>query len=71
MLSWEMYMTTQVIKVHIEQRLAFESMDLALTVVKSIAKQTRIKVTMRGYQRHATTVPTFIRQYPMAMIFLP
>ncbi|GKB63066.1 hypothetical protein Tco_0919252 [Tanacetum coccineum] len=31
------------ISVHIEQRPAFESMDLALTVVKAIAGQTRIK----------------------------
>ncbi|GKE15947.1 hypothetical protein Tco_1423524, partial [Tanacetum coccineum] len=30
--------------VHIEQTPAFESMDLALTVVKAIAGQTRIKV---------------------------
>ncbi|GKE34621.1 allantoate deiminase 2, partial [Tanacetum coccineum] len=65
----KMYMTTQVITVHIEQRPALESMDLALTVVKAISGQTRIKLTVRGYQGHATTVPMSTRQYRMAMIF--
>ncbi|GJY61347.1 hypothetical protein Tco_0462004 [Tanacetum coccineum] len=36
------------ISVHIEQRPAFESMDLALTVVKAIAGQSRIKICKCG-----------------------
>ncbi|GJY90911.1 allantoate deiminase 2 [Tanacetum coccineum] len=64
----KMYMTTQVITVHIELRPVLESVGLPLTVVKGIAGQTRIKLTVRGSQGHAATVPTSMRQEPMVMI---
>ncbi|CAL5401335.1 unnamed protein product [Camellia sinensis] len=54
------------IKHHIEQGPVPGSVGLPLGVVKGIAGQTRIKVTMKGSQGHAGTVPMSMRQDPMA-----
>ncbi|XP_058201793.1 allantoate deiminase 2 isoform X1 [Rhododendron vialii] len=54
------------IEVHIEQGPVLESVGLPLGVVKGIAGQTRLKVTVRGSQGHAGTVPMSMRQDPMA-----
>ncbi|XP_057466293.1 allantoate deiminase 2 isoform X2 [Actinidia eriantha] len=54
------------IEVHIEQGPVLESVGLPLGVVKGIAGQTRLKVTVRGSQGHAGTVPMTMRQDPMA-----
>ncbi|XP_010260695.1 PREDICTED: allantoate deiminase isoform X2 [Nelumbo nucifera] len=54
------------IEVHIEQGPVLESLGLPLGVVKGIAGQTRLKVTVRGSQGHAGTVPMSMRQDPMA-----
>ncbi|XP_026399306.1 allantoate deiminase 2-like isoform X2 [Papaver somniferum] len=53
------------IEVHIEQGPVLESVGLPLGVVKGIAGQTRLKVTVRGSQGHAGTVPMSMRQDPM------
>ncbi|XP_076959355.1 allantoate deiminase 1-like [Bidens hawaiensis] len=53
------------IEVHIEQGPVLESVGLPLAVVKGIAGQTRLKVTVRGSQGHAGTVPMSMRQDPM------
>ncbi|KAI8022529.1 Allantoate deiminase 2 [Camellia lanceoleosa] len=53
------------IKLHIEQGPVLESVGLPLGMVKGIAGQTRIKVTVRGSQGHARTVPMSMRQDPM------
>lgn len=53
------------IEVHIEQGPVLESVGLPLAVVRGIAGQTRLKVTVRGSQGHAGTVPMFMRQDPM------
>lgn len=54
------------IEVHIEQGPVLESAGLPLGVVKGIAGQTRLKVTVRGTQGHAGTVPMSMRHDPMA-----
>ncbi|XP_028087214.1 allantoate deiminase 2 [Camellia sinensis] len=54
------------IELHIEQGPVLESVGLPLGVVKGIAGQTRLKVTVRGSQGHAGTVPMSMRQDPMA-----
>ncbi|CAK9171234.1 unnamed protein product, partial [Ilex paraguariensis] len=54
------------IEIHIEQGPVLESAGLPLGVVEGIAGQTRLKVTVRGSQGHAGTVPMSMRQDPMA-----
>ncbi|RVX02720.1 Allantoate deiminase 2 [Vitis vinifera] len=54
------------VEVHIEQGPVLEGIGLPLAVVKGIAGQTRLKVTVRGSQGHAGTVPMSMRQDPMA-----
>ncbi|KAF8390869.1 hypothetical protein HHK36_023168 [Tetracentron sinense] len=54
------------VEVHIEQGPVLESRGLPLGVVKGIAGQTRLKVTVKGSQGHAGTVPMSMRQDPMA-----
>ncbi|CAL5398148.1 unnamed protein product [Camellia sinensis] len=56
------------IKHHIEQGPVPGSVGLPLGVVKGIAGQTWIKVTMRGSQGHVGTVPISMRQDPMAAV---
>ncbi|KAJ6825362.1 putative allantoate deiminase [Iris pallida] len=53
------------IEVHIEQGPVLESVGYPLGIVKGIAGQTRLKVTVKGSQGHAGTVPMFMRQDPM------
>ncbi|KAL3523136.1 hypothetical protein ACH5RR_015970 [Cinchona calisaya] len=53
------------IEVHIEQGPVLETVGLPLGLVKGIAGQTRLKVTVRGSQGHAGTVPMTMRQDPM------
>ncbi|KAM7500395.1 hypothetical protein LguiA_024809 [Lonicera macranthoides] len=53
------------IEVHIEQGPVLELAGLPLGVVKGIAGQTRLKVTVKGSQGHAGTVPMSMRQDPM------
>lgn len=53
------------IEVHIEQGPVLENLGLPLGLVKGIAGQTRLKVTVRGTQGHAGTVPMNLRQDPM------
>ncbi|KAM5552469.1 hypothetical protein ABKV19_027029, partial [Rosa sericea] len=54
------------VKIHIEQGPVLEWVGFPLGVVKGIAGQTRLKVTMRGSQGHAGTVPRSMRHDPMA-----
>ncbi|KAF3774164.1 Allantoate deiminase [Nymphaea thermarum] len=54
------------VEVHIEQGPVLESLGLPLGVVQGIAGQTRLRVTVKGVQGHAGTVPMFMRQDPMA-----
>ncbi|KAH7569689.1 hypothetical protein JRO89_XS06G0244500 [Xanthoceras sorbifolium] len=54
------------VEVHIEQGPVLEWVGFPLGVVKGIAGQTRLKVTVRGSQGHAGTVPMSMRQDPMA-----
>ncbi|XP_059625533.1 allantoate deiminase 1 isoform X2 [Cornus florida] len=54
------------VEVHIEQGPILELAGLPLGVVKGIAGQTRLKVTVRGSQGHAGTVPMTMRQDSMA-----
>ncbi|KAM5552458.1 hypothetical protein ABKV19_027018 [Rosa sericea] len=54
------------VKIHIEQGPVLEWVGFPLGVVKGIAGQTRLKVTMRGSQGHAGTVPMSMRHDPMA-----
>ncbi|XP_065852118.1 allantoate deiminase 2 [Euphorbia lathyris] len=54
------------IEVHIEQGPVLEWVGFPLGVVKGIAGQTRLKVTVKGSQGHAGTVPMSLRQDPMA-----
>ncbi|XP_050260793.1 allantoate deiminase 2-like [Quercus robur] len=53
------------VEVHIEQGPVLEWLGFPLGVVKGIAGQTRLKVTVRGSQGHAGTVPMSMRQDPM------
>ncbi|KAJ0081176.1 hypothetical protein Patl1_12201 [Pistacia atlantica] len=53
------------VEVHIEQGPVLEWVGFPLGVVKGIAGQTRLKVTVRGSQGHAGTVPMSMRQDPM------
>ncbi|PKA52237.1 Allantoate deiminase, chloroplastic [Apostasia shenzhenica] len=53
------------VEVHIEQGPVLESLDYPLGVVKGIAGQTRLMVTVEGSQGHAGTVPMFMRRDPM------
>ncbi|KAG2687946.1 hypothetical protein I3760_09G072500 [Carya illinoinensis] len=53
------------IEIHIEQGPVLEWLGFPLGVVKGIAGQTRLKVTVRGSQGHAGTVPMSMRQDPM------
>ncbi|PIA37661.1 hypothetical protein AQUCO_03000308v1 [Aquilegia coerulea] len=53
------------IEVHIEQGPVLESLGFPLGVVKGIAGQTRLKVTLSGAQGHAGTVPMAMRKDPM------
>lgn len=53
------------VEVHIEQGPVLESLGSPIGVVNGIAGQTRLKVTVRGSQGHAGTVPMFLRQDPM------
>ncbi|KAF3327811.1 putative allantoate deiminase isoform X3 [Carex littledalei] len=53
------------IEVHIEQGPVLETLNYPLGVVKGIAGQTRLKVTVSGTQGHAGTVPMLLRQDPM------
>ncbi|KAG9439038.1 hypothetical protein H6P81_019203 [Aristolochia fimbriata] len=54
------------IEVHIEQGPVLERLGYPLGVVEGIAGQTRLRVTVRGTQGHAGTVPMSMRQDPMA-----
>ncbi|KAI3455792.1 hypothetical protein Pfo_012455 [Paulownia fortunei] len=54
------------IEVHIEQGPVLETAGLPLGLVKGIAGQTRLRVTVKGSQGHAGTVPMTMRQDPMA-----
>ncbi|KAL5539657.1 hypothetical protein UlMin_044815 [Ulmus minor] len=54
------------VEVHIEQGPVLEWVGFPLGVVKGIAGQTRLKVTVTGSQGHAGTVPMSMRQDPMA-----
>ncbi|XP_050371658.1 allantoate deiminase 2 isoform X2 [Argentina anserina] len=54
------------VEIHIEQGPVLEWVGFPLGVVKGIAGQTRLKVTMRGSQGHAGTVPMSMRHDPMA-----
>nr|QEE59984.1 peptidase M20/M25/M40 family protein [Betula platyphylla] len=54
------------VEVHIEQGPVLERLGFPVGVVKGIAGQTRLKVTVRGSQGHAGTVPMSMRQDPMA-----
>ncbi|GAV69227.1 Peptidase_M20 domain-containing protein/M20_dimer domain-containing protein [Cephalotus follicularis] len=54
------------IEVHIEQGPVLEWVGFPLGVVKGIAGQTRLKVTVGGSQGHAGTVPMSLRRDPMA-----
>ncbi|KAL6198667.1 hypothetical protein ACLB2K_028456 [Fragaria x ananassa] len=54
------------VEIHIEQGPVLEWDGFPLGVVKGIAGQTRLKVTMRGSQGHAGTVPMSMRHDPMA-----
>ncbi|XP_068656825.1 allantoate deiminase 2-like [Aristolochia californica] len=54
------------IEVHIEQGPVLETLGYPLGVVSGIAGQTRLRVTVRGTQGHAGTVPMSMRQDPMA-----
>ncbi|XP_048229005.1 allantoate deiminase 2 isoform X2 [Ricinus communis] len=54
------------VEVHIEQGPVLEWIGFPLGVVKGIAGQTRLKVTVKGSQGHAGTVPMSLRQDPMA-----
>ncbi|KAJ6805220.1 putative allantoate deiminase [Iris pallida] len=53
------------VEVHIEQGPVLESIGCPLGIVQGIAGQTRLKVTVKGSQGHAGTVPMFMRQDPM------
>ncbi|KAG8385088.1 hypothetical protein BUALT_Bualt03G0005100 [Buddleja alternifolia] len=53
------------IEVHIEQGPVLETVGLPLGLVKGIAGQTRLRVTVKGSQGHAGTVPMRMRQDPM------
>lgn len=53
------------IEVHIEQGPVLETIGLPLGSVKGIAGQTRLKVTVKGSQGHAGTIPMNMRQDPM------
>ncbi|CAF2130477.1 unnamed protein product [Brassica napus] len=53
------------VEVHIEQGPVLEYVGYPLGVVKGIAGQTRLKVTVKGSQGHAGTVPMSLRQDPM------
>ncbi|KAE8655605.1 putative allantoate deiminase [Hibiscus syriacus] len=53
-------------QLHIEQGPVLEWTGFPLAVVKGIAGQTRMKVTVRGSQGHAGTVPMSMRRDPMA-----
>ncbi|XP_039049350.1 allantoate deiminase 2-like [Hibiscus syriacus] len=54
------------VELHIEQGPVLEWTGFPLAVVKGIAGQTRMKVTVRGSQGHAGTVPMSMRRDPMA-----
>ncbi|XVE94299.1 hypothetical protein REPUB_Repub01dG0269100 [Reevesia pubescens] len=54
------------VELHIEQGPVLEWVGFPLGVVKGIAGQTRMKVTVRGSQGHAGTVPMSMRRDPMA-----
>ncbi|KAI5332380.1 hypothetical protein L3X38_022509 [Prunus dulcis] len=54
------------LQIHIEQGPVLEWVGFPLPVVKGIAGQTRLKVTMRGSQGHAGTVPMSMRHDFMA-----
>ncbi|KAK4440370.1 Allantoate deiminase 2 [Sesamum alatum] len=54
------------VEVHIEQGPVLETVGLPLGLVKGIAGQTRLRVTVKGSQGHAGTVPMAMRQDPMA-----
>ncbi|XP_021737200.1 allantoate deiminase 2-like isoform X1 [Chenopodium quinoa] len=54
------------VEVHIEQGPVLEAAGIPLGVVKGIAGQTRLKVTVSGSQGHAGTVPMSMRRDPMA-----
>ncbi|XVF46068.1 hypothetical protein PTKIN_Ptkin02bG0258200 [Pterospermum kingtungense] len=54
------------VELHIEQGPVLEWLGFPLGVVKGIAGQTRIKVSIRGSQGHAGTVPMSLRRDPMA-----
>lgn len=54
------------VEVHIEQGPVLETMGFPLGLVKGIAGQTRLKVTVKGSQGHAGTVPMAMRRDPMA-----
>ncbi|KAK8504197.1 hypothetical protein V6N13_062556 [Hibiscus sabdariffa] len=54
------------VELHIEQGPVLEWIGFPLAVVKGIAGQTRLKVTVRGSQGHAGTVPMSMRRDPMA-----
>ncbi|XP_010536943.1 PREDICTED: allantoate deiminase [Tarenaya hassleriana] len=54
------------VEVHIEQGPVLEWVGYPLGVVKGIAGQTRLKVTVKGSQGHAGTVPMSMRKDPLA-----
>ncbi|XWS67382.1 hypothetical protein CRYUN_Cryun04dG0002500 [Craigia yunnanensis] len=54
------------VELHIEQGPVLEWTGFPLGVVKGIAGQTRMKVTIRGSRGHAGTVPMSLRRDPMA-----
>nr|GMD98613.1 allantoate deiminase [Ipomoea batatas] len=64
-LKYDQESVSDYIEVHIEQGPVLENLGLPLGLVKGIAGQTRLKVTVRGTQGHAGTVPMAMRQDPM------
>eukprot|EP00262_Sarcandra_glabra_P015621 TRINITY_DN4870_c0_g1_i1.p1 TRINITY_DN4870_c0_g1~~TRINITY_DN4870_c0_g1_i1.p1 ORF type:complete len:494 (+),score=74.12 TRINITY_DN4870_c0_g1_i1:22-1482(+) len=65
-LRYDPYSVWGYIEVHIEQGPVLEMIGLPLGVVKAIAGQTRLRVTVTGSQGHAGTVPMSMRRDPMA-----
>ncbi|PRQ30885.1 putative allantoate deiminase [Rosa chinensis] len=56
----------KLVGIHIEQGPVLEWVGFPLRIVEGIAGQTRLKVTMRGSQGHAGTVPMSMRHDPVA-----
>ncbi|GKC87414.1 allantoate deiminase 2 [Tanacetum coccineum] len=65
--DFEAKVENEIALVYIEQGPVRKSMDLPLAVVKGIAGLTRIKLTIRGSQGYAGTVPMSMRQDPIVV----